>query len=50
MQFFLGPLTHEIKNVVKVSFHLTVRGDENGIDALDADGHMTILRFEQDRK
>lgn len=49
VQIMAGSLTHEIKNAVKLSYHLTASGDEDGLDVLDRDGQMTVLRFENSR-
>ena len=46
VQIRAGSLTHETKNVVKLSFQLTASGEEDGLDVLDADGRLTVLRFE----
>ncbi len=46
VQIMAGAITHEIKNAVKLSFQFTASGDEDGLDVLDTDGRMTILRFE----
>lgn len=43
----LVSLTREIKNVVKLSFDFTISGEEDGINVLDSDGRLTILRFEK---
>ena len=49
VQIKIGSLTHETKNVVKLSFQLTASGEEDGLDVLDADGRLTVLRFETNR-
>jgi hypothetical protein len=47
VRIMVGTLTHEVRNVVKMSSHLTASGDEDGLDVLDADGRLTVLRFEE---
>jgi Family of unknown function (DUF5335) len=46
LQIIAGSLTHEVKNAVKVTYQITAAGDEDGLDVLDADGRLTVLRFE----
>ena len=47
VQIMVGSLTHEIKNVVKLSSHFTASDDEDGLDVLGGDGRLTVLRFEK---
>lgn len=42
----LGRLRHEIREPRQITFHLTIDGQEDGIDVLDSQGRKTILRFE----
>jgi len=42
-----GTYSHDIKNVTRVSFHLSRDGDEDGIDVRDAESRVTLLRFEK---
>ena len=46
IRLIVGTITHEVRNVVKLSSHLTAIGDEDGLDVLDCAGRMTVLRFE----
>jgi len=46
VQIMVGSLTHEIKNAVKLSCQFTTAGNEDGLDILDSNGRMTVLRFE----
>ncbi len=45
----LRTLGHEVREPVRISFHLSKSGDEDGVDILDAAGRMTVLRFESDQ-
>lgn len=47
IRIIMGTLTHEVRNVVKLSIHLTASGDEDGLDVIDADGKVTVFRFEE---
>ena len=49
IQIMVGDLTHEITDAVKLLFHFSVAGDEDGIDISCATGQTTILRFENKR-
>ena len=40
-------LTHEVADAVKLNFHFSLGGDEDGIDISSADGQTTIMRFER---
>ena len=46
IRIMVGTLTHEVRNVVKLSSHLTAAADEDGLDVLDLDRRVTVLRFE----
>ena len=43
----VGDLTHEVNNAIKLTFHCTLSGYEDGLDILDHDNRTTILRFEK---
>ena len=43
----LGQLTHVVRNAIKLTFHCTSSGYEDGLDILDRDDRTTILRFEK---
>lgn len=45
----LRTLGHEVREPVRITFHLSRSGDEDGVDILDAKGRTTILRFESDQ-
>lgn len=49
VQIIVGTLTHEVPNAVKLNWHLTISGDEDGLDVLDDGGRLTVLRFETHR-
>ncbi len=46
VQMMVGQMTHEVRSAVSISFHLGLDGADDGIDIKAADGHVTILRFE----
>ncbi|MEQ1922451.1 MAG: DUF5335 family protein [Pyrinomonadaceae bacterium] len=41
-----GSYSHDIKNVTRVSCHLSRDGDEDGLDVRDTESRVTLLRFE----
>jgi hypothetical protein len=43
----MGELTHIVENAIKLTFHCTSSGHEDGVDILDRDNRTTILRFEK---
>jgi len=47
VQVMVGSLTHKVNKAVKVSRHLTTNGEDDGLDVLDSDGLLTVLRFEK---
>lgn len=42
----VGNYAHEVKEAVKLVFHFSYTGDEDGIDVSDDNGRTTVLRFE----
>jgi hypothetical protein len=46
IQIYLGSLTHQVPRATRLNWHLTASGDEDGLDVLDSDGRLTVLRFE----
>jgi hypothetical protein len=42
----VGSLEHEVDTPLKLQLHMSLSGEEDGIDVLGADGRTTILRFE----
>lgn len=42
----LGTMSYEVKDAVKISAYLTNTGTEDGLDLLDRENRVTILRFE----
>lgn len=46
IQITVGDLTHEVSDAVRLQFHFSLAGDEDGIDISCATGQTTILRFE----
>jgi hypothetical protein len=46
VQITVGSFTHEVNDAVKLLFHFTRSGDEDGLDISTASGQTTILRFE----
>ena len=50
IQITVGDLTHEVNDTVKLQFHFSLAGDEDGIDISCANGETTILRFENKAK
>lgn len=49
VQITVGTFTHEVKDAVKLLFHFSLTGDEDGIDISCADGQTSVLRFETKR-
>ena len=49
IEIMLGDFTHTVKGARKLKIHLSLEGDEDGIDVLDGEGKTTILRFENKR-
>lgn len=49
VQILVGSFEHEVDNAVKLSWHMTTTGDEDGLDIVDAAGRTTVLRFENPR-
>lgn len=47
VQITVGNYTHEVKEAVKLVFHFSYNGDEDGIDVSDDNGRTTVLRFER---
>jgi hypothetical protein len=47
LQIMLARFTHTVKGVRKLTFHVTVDGNAEGLDITNAEGSTTILRFEQ---
>ena len=43
----MGQLTHVVENAIKLTFHCTLSGHEDGLDILDRDNRTTILRVEK---
>lgn len=43
----VGDLTHDVKDAIKLTFHCTATGHEDGLDILARDNRTTILRFEK---
>ena len=48
VQITVGNYTHEVKEGVKLIFHFSYTGDEDGIDISGSDGRTTVLRFERE--
>ena len=42
----VGDYSHQIADAVRISFHMTPNGADDGIDVLDGDNKVTLLRFE----
>jgi len=47
VQIMVGEMTHEVRDAIKLTVHFTNTGYEDGLDILDRDHRMTILRFEK---
>ena len=47
IQIMLGNYTHTIRNVNRLSFHLSAGGEQDGCDIVDRDGSTAVLRFEE---
>lgn len=46
VEITVGSFTHEVKDAVKLLFHFSLAGDEDGADISCANGQTTVLRFE----
>ena len=46
VQIFAGQMTHSVPRAEKITFHLALSQMEDGFDVIDADGTLTMLRFE----
>ena len=42
----VGSLVHDVEMPLKLQLHMSLSGEEDGLDVLGADGRTTILRFE----
>ncbi|MBP6002258.1 MAG: DUF5335 family protein [Pyrinomonadaceae bacterium] len=42
----VGSLVHDVDMPLKLQLHMSLSGEEDGIDVLGADGRTTVLRFE----
>ena len=49
IEIMAGDLTHLITGVKKLTAYFPFDGSENGLDIVDIDGKITILRFEDDK-
>jgi len=46
VQITVGNFTHEVKDAVKLLFHFSLAGDEDGLNISCGNGQTTVLRFE----
>jgi hypothetical protein len=46
ISILLGTFTHTVRNVRSMKVLYTQSGEEDGIDFVDAEGKITVLRFE----
>ena len=46
VQIMIGEMTHDVREAIKLTIHFTNTGLEDGIDILDRDNRVTVLRFE----
>ena len=49
VQIMLGNFTHTIREVSRLTFHLSNDGNSDGVDVTDAEGRVAMLRFERYR-
>lgn len=49
LQILIGNMGHVVNEPQQFKLVLTLAGDEDGIDITDADGRITVLRFEVPR-
>ena len=49
IQIMLGHFTHTIRGVNRLTFHLSNDGNSDGFDVTDAEGRVSMLRFEKER-
>lgn len=41
-----GEYSHEIEDPIRVSFHTTLRGEEDGVDIAESTGRTLVVRFD----
>ena len=46
VQITVGNFTHKVDSAVKLLFHFSLSGNEDGIDISCANGQTTVMRFE----
>ncbi|HKP68624.1 MAG TPA: DUF5335 family protein [Pyrinomonadaceae bacterium] len=49
VQIMLGNFTHTVRDVSRLTFHMSNDGNSDGVDVTDADGKVSMLRFEKYR-
>jgi hypothetical protein len=49
VRIMVGEMAHDVRDAIKLVVHLTSYGYEDGIDLLDRDNRVTLLRFEKMR-
>ncbi len=42
----VGEMAHDVRDAIKLVVHFTSSGSEDGIDILDRENRVTLLRFE----
>jgi hypothetical protein len=47
IEIMLGSFTHSVADVRQLKVNLSLEGDEDGLDLIEASGRTTILRFEK---
>lgn len=50
VQIMVGELNHVVNDAVKLVFHFSLSGDEDGLGISTAEGQTTVLRFETQGK
>ena len=48
VQIMLGNFTHTVRGVSRLTFHLSQDGCSEGFDVTDAEGRVSMLRFEKE--
>lgn len=48
LRIVAGRYSHQISDPIRVSFHTTLRGEDNGVDIADSAGRTLVVRFDKE--